>query len=87
MCRNFANRWVEYSEPFDLLDRPSHMEIGYCWYQKSNGSVWTHDLTNHIIGDLETIIALATLTFVVYKNLYELHPTDEQVFNDLINDK
>ena len=49
--------------------------------------MWTHDLTNHIIGDLETIIALATLTFVVYKNLYELHPTDEQVFNDLINDK
>ena len=37
--------------------------------------------------DLETIIALATLTFVVGKNLYELHPTDEKVFNDFNNNK
>jgi hypothetical protein len=41
----------------------------------------------HIKVDLETIIALATITFVVEKYLYELHPTDEKVFNDLINDK
>ena len=34
MCRKFANRWVEYKESVDLLDRPSHMEIGLCWYQK-----------------------------------------------------
>ena len=63
------------------------MEIGLCWYQKDQGSLRTYDLTYHIIIDLETIIALATITFVVEKNLYELHPTDENVFNDFINDK
>ena len=37
--------------------------------------------------DLGTIIALATITFVEEKSLYELHPTNEKVFNDFINDK
>ena len=37
--------------------------------------------------DLETIIALATMTFLIKKNLYELHPTEEKVFNDFTNDK
>ena len=34
MRRKFANRWVEYREPIDLLERASHMEFGLCWYQK-----------------------------------------------------
>ena len=34
MRRKIANRWVEYREPVDLFDQPSHMEIGLCWYQK-----------------------------------------------------
>ena len=49
--------------------------------------LWTYDLTDHITVDLETIIALATITFVIEKNLYELRPTDEKVFNGFINDK
>ena len=32
--------------------------------------------------ELQTIIALATMTYIVETNLYELHPMDEQVFND-----
>ena len=65
MRRKIANKWVKYREPIDLLDRPSHMEIGLCWYQNDHGSLWTYDLTNHIMVDLETIIALTTITFVV----------------------
>jgi hypothetical protein len=34
MRRKFGNRWVEYRDPFDLMDRPSNVEIGLCWYQK-----------------------------------------------------
>ena len=63
------------------------MEIRLCWYQNKNGSMWTYDLTNHLMVELETIIALATMTYIVETNLYELHPMDEQVFNDFINDK
>ena len=69
MCRKFANEWVEYREPTNLLDRPSHMEIGLYWYQNDHESLWTYDLTNHIMVDLETLIALATITFVVETKL------------------
>ena len=37
--------------------------------------------------DLETIITLATITFVVGKSLYKLHHMDEKMFNYFINDK
>ena len=37
--------------------------------------------------ELETIITLATMTYIVETNLHELHPMDERVFNDFINDK
>ena len=32
MRRKFGNRWVEYRDPIDLMDHPSNMEIGLCWY-------------------------------------------------------
>ena len=62
------------------------MEIGLCWYQKDHGSLWTCDLTNHIMVDLETIIALTTITSIV-DFFNELYPTDEKVFNDVFNEK
>ena len=65
MRRKIASRWVEYREPINLLDQPSHMEIGICWYQNDHGS----PLTDHIMIDLETIIAQAIITFVVGKKL------------------
>ena len=34
MHSKFANHWMEYRDPFDLMDRPSNMEIGLCWYKK-----------------------------------------------------
>ena len=37
--------------------------------------------------DLETIIALAIVTFVIEKYLDELPPMNEKVFNDFIHDK
>ena len=87
MRHKIGNRWIEYRQPIDLLDQPSNMEIGLCWYQNKNGSMWTYDLTDHLMVELETIIALATMTYIVETNLYELHPMDERVFNDFINDK
>ena len=49
--------------------------------------MWTYDLMNHLMLGLETIIALSTLVYIVELNLYELHPMNERVFNDFINDK
>jgi hypothetical protein len=36
--------------------------------------------------DLETIIALATMTYIGESNVYELHSGDEKVFNDFADE-
>ena len=56
---------------------PSNTVIGLCWYRNKNGSMWTYDLTNHLRLELGAIIALATMTYIVETNWYELHPMDE----------
>jgi hypothetical protein len=35
---------------------------------------------------LETIIALASMSYIVNLDAYELHPGDEKVCNDFINE-
>ena len=50
------------------------------------GQMWTYDLANHLVVELETIIASAIMIYIVPTSLYELHPMDERVFNDFIND-
>ena len=49
--------------------------------------MWTYDLKNHLVVELETIIALAIMTYIVETNLCKLHPMDEWVFTDFINEK
>jgi hypothetical protein len=49
------------------------MKIGLCWYQKETHNKWTYDLTDHLKVYLERIIALASMTYVVDSNAYELH--------------
>ena len=41
------------------------MEIGLCWYQKETNNKWTYDLMNHLMVNLETMIALAFVTYIV----------------------
>ena len=54
------------------------MDKRLCWYQNKNGSIWTCNLTNDLMVELETIIALAIMIYNVEKNSYKLHPMDEQ---------
>ena len=49
--------------------------------------MWTQDLINYSMVELETIIALVAMIYNVETNLYELHPKDECVFNVFINDR
>ena len=44
--------------------------------------MWTYDLMGHLMLALATFIALATMTYTVKTNLYELHLMDERVFNN-----
>ena len=31
----FGDYWLEYRDPIDLMDHPSNMKIGSCWYQRN----------------------------------------------------
>lgn len=77
MRRKAGNQWVEYRDLVDLLDHLNHLKVGLCWYKKSGRSKWTDDLTDHVMVDLDTIIAPANLTYEVEGDTYELHPSDE----------
>ena len=77
---------MEYRNPINLMDNPSNMKIGLCWYQKGTNNKLTYDLTYHSMVDLETIIILASMTYIVDLDAYELHPCDEKVFNNFINE-
>ena len=37
-----------------------------------------------LMVDLKTMIAVASMTYIVNLNAYELHPGDEIIFNDFI---
>jgi hypothetical protein len=49
--------------------------------------MWTYNLTNGLMVELEAMIALLITIYFIETNLYELHPMNEQVFNDFIIDK
>ena len=77
---------MEFRDPIDLIDCPSNMEIGLCWYQKGTTKKGTYDLTDHLMVDVETLTALASMTYIIDLDANELHMGDEKVFNDIIND-
>ena len=79
---------MEYRDSFDLMDCPSNMKIGLCWHNffLKNNNKWTFNITDHLMVDLKIVIALASITCSVDSVAYELHPRNENVFNDLINE-
>ena len=72
MCKEFGNNWVEYMDPIHLMDHPSNMGIGLCWYQEGTNNKWTYNLTDRLMVDLRTTIALASMTYIVDLNAYGL---------------
>ena len=62
------------------------MEIGLCWCQKGTNNEWTYNFMEHLIIDLETIVALASVTYIVDLDAHELHPGDKKVFKIFINE-
>ena len=59
----------------------------YVGIKKANNK-WTYNLTNYLMKNFlwsywyfETIIILASMTYIVDLDAYKLHPRDEKVFN------
>ena len=85
MRMKFGSCWVEYKSSIGLMDCPSTMEIGSRWYQKGTNNKWIYDLIDPLVIDLETIIALAFMTYIINLDAYELHPRDEIFLNKVLN--
>ena len=62
------------------------MKIGLCWFPKKTNNKWTYDLMDHLMLDLETIIALVSITYIIDLDVYEPHLGDEEVFNVFVNE-
>ena len=58
---------MEYWDPINLMDHPSKMKINLCWYKKQPTiSELINDLRDDFMVDLETIIALTSMTCIVH---------------------
>ena len=62
------------------------MEKALCWYQKGTNNKWTYDFINHLMIDLETIIALIVVPYIIDLSSYESLPRDEKHFNDFTDE-
>ena len=68
------------------MDFPSNMEVGLCWPKKATNDKWTYDLTDHLMVDLETIIVLASTTYIIDLDDNKLDAEGEKTFNNFINE-
>ena len=70
MYKKFGIRCVKYMDPIDLIDHPWNMEIDLylCWKETNNKR--TLHATNHLIIDLETSIAWASMIYITYLYTY-----------------
>jgi hypothetical protein len=60
--------------------------LAYVGYKKGNNNKWTYDHADHLMVDLETIIALAFMTYIANLDAYECHPGDKNFLNDFIDE-
>jgi hypothetical protein len=45
---------------------------------KENESMWTYDMTIHLTVELDAVIALAIMIYIIKTNLYKLHIMNER---------
>lgn len=87
MRRKVGGAYVEYKRGFSLFDRPLGVEVQLGWYQKAKGTrCFTYDLTDLEMINIESVIALANLTYVCNRNKYELDENDWKVFTEFVKD-
>ena len=73
MRRKFSNR-LGGVQRSNKLDGRSIKHVDWLtWYQKGTNNKWTYDHIDHLMIDLETIITLACMTYIVDLDAYECH--------------
>ena len=65
------------------MDHLSNMKIDL---SKETNNKLTYDLTDHFMVDIDTIIAIPFVTYIIDLDAYELHRGDEEIFNNFINE-
>ena len=75
--KKFGNHWVECRNPIDLMDCPSNVDIGLCWYEK-----WTNlqfygsfhgRVKNKVCISCYSIHCILICLWVTSKGLTSLH--------------
>ena len=85
MRMKVGGRYVDYKRSFDLSNRPQGIEVQLGWYQRIKGSrMFTYVLTDLNMVAVESIIALANLTYNVSSEKYHLDESDYKIFNDFV---
>ena len=85
MRKKVGGRYVDYKRGFDLTNRLQGIEVQLGWYQRVKGSrMFTYDLTDLNMVDMESIIALANLTYNAASDKYQLDENDFKIFNDFL---
>ena len=80
-----GNRVFDYHNDIDLLDRLEGIELQLCWYSRMKGQrVYKYDLTDHAFVQLESVIAIANLSYNAKNDTYKLEESDYKVFSDFV---
>ena len=76
-----GNRVFDYHNDIDLLDRPEHVELQCCWYNRIKGQhMYKYDSTDHLFIQLESVIATTNLSYNIKKDTYKLEERDHRIF-------
>ena len=84
MRRKYGNRWVEYMNLLDLYRFHQTQRLAYIDIKKEPTTSGLMILLIILMIDLETIISLAFVTYIITFHAYELHARNEKVFTNFI---
>lgn len=62
----------------------AYEDLGLCGCQMRNGMKWIYDYMDHMMLNVDAIISLASMMYILSLGYYELHLLDEKSFNNFL---
>ena len=75
----------EYHNDIDILDMLEGVELQCFWYNRIKGKhMYKYDSTNHLLIQLEYVIATTKLSYNIKNDTYKLEERDHKIYEDFI---